>query len=143
MLVFERGERRMHVSYHSDGRIHYKTDRPNAASVLIESDFPTGRMQPLCSSSVRPTDVVARQEVGITGLGMTDVETAGLNQFVPGERDVLINQPDAMSLGFCVNVVGRESSPRAFRGGDRILERRYVEGLVKLEIEVFDWLVEP
>jgi hypothetical protein len=140
MLVFERGHRRMHISYHADGRLHFKADRPKADSVLIESDFPTGRMEPLVNRLIRPAEVVDRQEFGVTGWGMADVEKAGLNLFAPNAEDVLIIQPEALSLGFCVSVVGPQASPRAARGGDPILERRYVQGVVALEIEVFDWL---
>jgi hypothetical protein len=142
MLVFERGHRRMHISYHRDGRFHYKADRPNADSVPIMRDYPTGIMTPVGGLRVCPLNVVDRQEVGITGWGMADVERAGLSQFTPGAEDILIVQPQALSLGFCVNVVGPRASPRAARGGDRIIERRYVQGVVTLEIEIFDWLAE-
>lgn len=140
MLVFERGHRRMHISYHRDGRLHYKADRPNADSVPIMTDYPTGLMTPMVKQKIRPLNVVDREEVGITGWGMAEVERAALRTFTPGAEDILIVQPQALSLGFCVNVIGPQSFPRAARGGDRIIERRYVQGVVKLEIEIFDWL---
>lgn len=142
MLIFERGHRRMHISYHSDGRLHYKSDRPKADGVIIETDFPTGRMEPLVKRKVPPAKVVQREEVATTGWGMSDVENAGLNEFSPNAEDVLIVQPDALSLGFCVSVVGPEWFRRVAIGSDPIIERRYVNGVVKLEIEVFDWLAQ-
>lgn len=142
MLVFERGHRRMHISYHRDGRFHYKADRPNAESVSIMSDYPTGTMTPVGGQRLRPIEVVEREKVGVTGWGMAEVDTAQLNRFVPASQDVLIVQPDALSLGFCVNVIGPEAFPRDRVGSDLILERRYLQGVVKLEIEVFDWLAD-
>jgi hypothetical protein len=41
-----------------------------------------------------------------------------------------------------VNVIGPEAFPRDRVGSDLILERRYLQGVVKLEIEVFDWLAD-
>jgi hypothetical protein len=142
MLVFERGHRRMHISYHQDGRYHYKADTPNAESVIIKSDFPTGKMEPVGGRRPRPVDVVDREKVGLTGWGIADVESANLNQFTPGTKDILIDQPKALSLGFCVNVIGPQASPRARIGSDPILERRYIQAAVNLEIEVFDWLAQ-
>src|ERR1700732_5068250 len=143
MLVFERGHRRMHISYHSNGRIHYKADRPNHDAVFIKSDFSSGIMEPMVRREIRPKDVVARQKVGVTGWGIQDVERAGLNQFAPGAEDIVIIQPEALSLGFCVNVIGPQASERTTsEGGSPVLARRYIEGVVKLEVEVFDWLVD-
>jgi hypothetical protein len=143
MLIFERGHRRMHISYHSNGRIHYKADRPHHDAVYIESDYPTGKMEPVAKHEIRPQDVVTRQEVGVTGWGMEDVGRAGLNKFVPGPEDILVIQPKALSLGFRVSVVGPQASSRATSGEGIILERRYIQGAVRVEIEVFDWLVSP
>jgi hypothetical protein len=35
----------------------------------------------------------------------------------------VVNQPNALSLGFCVNVVGPQASPRTRHGSDTIIER--------------------
>ena len=64
------------------------------------------------------------------------------NKFTPGPEDILIDQPEALSLGFCVNVVGPQALKRAISEDGVILERRYIEGVVTVEIEVFDWLVD-
>jgi hypothetical protein len=142
MFVFERGHRRMHISYHADGRIHYKADRPNHDAVFIESDFRAGIMEPIKRQEVRPTDVVNRQRMGVTGWGVEDIKRAELNEFTPGPEDVLIDQPEALSIGFCVNVVGPQAPKRAISGDGVILERRVIKGAVTVEIEVFDWLVD-
>jgi hypothetical protein len=143
MLVFEKGHRRLHISYHSNGRVHYKADRPNRDAVYVKSDYLTGRMEPIIKREIPPKDVVGRQKVAVTGWGMADVEAAALNEFDPGHEDVLICQPDAMSLGFCVNIVGPKAIARSTgEVGSPILERRYVDGIVRLEIEVFDWLTD-
>jgi hypothetical protein len=142
VFVFERGHRRMHISYHADGRIHHKADRPNRDAVFVECDFPSGRMEPFVRRETRPMDVLSRQRVGITGWGMEDVKLAGLNKFTPGPEDILIDQPKALSLGFCVNVVGPKALKRAISEDGVILERRYIQGVVTVEIEVFDWLVD-
>ena len=100
-------------------------------------------MEPMVRREIRPKDVVARQKVGVTGWGIQDVERAGLNQFAPGAEDIVIIQPEALSLGFCVNVIGPQASERTTSEvGSPVLERRYIEGVVKLEVEVFDWLVD-
>lgn len=95
-------------------------------------------------TEIRPKDVINRQKVGVTGWGMADVERAELNEFTPGTEDILITQPAALSLGFCVNVIGPEASERkTSQVGSPVLERRYIQGVVRLEVEVFDWLVDP
>jgi hypothetical protein len=138
MFVFERGHRRLHMSYHRDGRHHYIADRPNASSVSIQSDYPSGNWEPMESRKIAPLAVDGREEVGVTGWGIADVEGAQLNELIPSPQDIVVNRPQALRLGFCVNIIG----PQACRGGDRIIERHYVDGPVRLEIEVFDWLAD-
>jgi hypothetical protein len=120
MLIFERGHRRMHISYHADGRLHYKADRPNADSVLIETDFPSGEMEPLIYFKTPPLLVVEREEVGVTGWALidADIEKADLNQFAPDAEDILINQPEALSLGFCVKYFRFQGRKQLHHGPD-------------------------
>lgn len=39
VLVFARGHRRMHVSYHKDGRVNHNVDRPKAPAFPLCGTF--------------------------------------------------------------------------------------------------------
>lgn len=130
----------MHVSYHKDGHVNHRSDRPNAPSVPVQWDI-TGKMEPMVDYRTPPKNVLERERVAVTGWPTGQIEKAGLNRFVPGPEDILIVEPKTESVGFLVNIIGPKAVPRTIgEVGSPILERHYIHGAVTLEIEVFDWL---
>jgi hypothetical protein len=139
MFVFERGHRRMHVSYHKDGRVNHNTDRPNKKHIPVMWDF-WGVMEPMIRHKTPVQDIVGRQKVAETGWATEDIEKAALPEFVPRPDDIVV-EPMTPTVGFAVNIISPGTPARSI-GNLRVpVLARYVRGIRPIiEIETFDWL---
>jgi hypothetical protein len=139
VFVFERGHRRMHVSYHKSGRGNHNTDIPNAPSIPVKWDL-WGTMEPMISYKTPVEQIRGRQIVAHTGWAIEDIEKAALPTFMPGPNDIVI-KPITPTVGFTINIISHGTPPRA--EGELhipVLERFERGTFPMIEVETFDWL---
>ncbi len=139
VLIFERGHRRQHVSYHKDGRVNYNTDRPNKKHVPVMWDI-WGTMEPMIRHDTPVKDIVGRKRVAGTGWATEDIEKAAFPEFVPNSDDIVV-EPATPAVGFSVNIISPGTLARST--GDLRLPvlARHVRGTAPLiEVEIFDWM---
>lgn len=139
VFVFERGHRRMHVSYHKDGRVNHNTDRPNEKHIPVKWDF-WGEMEPMIRYETPVKDIVGRQKVAVTGWATEDIEKAALPEFVPQPDDIVV-EPTTPTVGFSINIISPGTPARSI-GQLRVpVLARYERGTnPTIEIETCDWL---
>ncbi|GEM_PF-4971974 len=139
MFVFERGHRRMHVSYHKDGRVNHNTDRPNEKHMPVKWDF-WGKMESMIRYETPVQDIVGRQTVAVTGWATDDIEKAALPEFVPQADDIVV-EPTTPTVGFSINIISPGTAARSI-GQLRVhVLDRYERGTKPIiEIETCDWL---
>lgn len=139
MFVFERGHRRMHVSYHKDGRVNHNIDRPNEKHAPVMWNF-WGEMEPMIRHETPVRDIVGRQRVAVTGWATQDINKAALPDFVPQPDDIVV-EPTTPTVGFTINIISPGTSARNI-GNLRVpVLARYKRGThPTIEIETFDWL---
>jgi hypothetical protein len=139
VLIFERGHRRQHVSYHRDGRVNHNVDRPNGKHVPVMWDV-WGEMQPMTRRETPVKDIVGRQRVAGTGWALEDIEKAALPEFVPLLDDIVV-EPTTLTVGFSINIISPGTPARSI-GHLRlpVLARYERSDAPVIEIETFDWL---
>jgi hypothetical protein len=141
MFVFERGHRRMHVSYHKDGRINHNADRPNEKHIPVMWDF-WGEMEPMILHETPVKDIVGRQRVAVTGWAIEDIEKTALPEFVPQPDDIVVEPTRTTpTVGFSINIISPGTPARSI-GHLRVpVLARYERGTTPIiEIETVDWL---
>jgi hypothetical protein len=139
VLVFERGYRRMHVSYHKDGRVNHNVDRPNQASTPVMWDV-WGAMEPMVRYEAPVKEIVGRQRVAGAGWVTQDIEKAGLPEFAPSSDDIIV-VPETPTVGFSINIISPGTRPRKIGNLRLPVLSRFERGAVPIvEIETFDWL---
>ena len=139
IFVFERGHRRMHVSYHKDGRVNHNADRPNQKHVPVKWDI-WGKMEPMIGYETPVKDIVGRQRVAGTGWATEDIEKAALPGFVPQPDDIVV-EPTTPTVGFSVNIISPGTPTRSVGYLNQPVLARYVRGTAPLiEVETFDWM---
>jgi hypothetical protein len=139
IFVFERGHRRMHVSYHKDGRVNHNVDRPNQKHVPVQWDI-WGTMEPMISYKTPVKNIVGRQRVAGTGWAKEDIEKAELPEFVPQPDDIVV-EPTTPTVGFSVNIISPGTPARGIGHLRQPVLARYERGTAPaIEIETFDWL---
>lgn len=141
VFVFERGHRRMHISYHKDGRVNHNTDRPNEKHIPVMWDF-WGEMEPMIRYDLPIKDIVGRQRVAVTGWATEDIERAALPEFVQQPDDIVVEPtPTTPTVGFSINIISPGTPARSI-GHLRVpVLARYERGTTPIiEIEIFDWL---
>jgi hypothetical protein len=111
MFVFERGHRRMHVSYHQDGQVNHNSDRPNKKHIPVMWNF-SGEMKPMIFHETPVKDIVGRQRVAVSGWATEDIEKAALPKFVPQPDDIVV-EPTTLTLGFCINIISLGTPARS------------------------------
>jgi hypothetical protein len=139
VFVYERSHRRMHVSYHKDGRVNHNSDRPNKSSVPIMWDF-WGEMEPMTRKETPVKDIVGRQRVAVVGWATEDIEKAKLPEFTPQSEDIVL-EPTTPTTGFSVNIISSGVPARDIGHLRHTVLSRHVIGTAPvIEIETFDWL---
>jgi len=139
VLVFERGHRREHVSYHKDGRVNHNVDLPNKTNAPAMWDF-RGTMEPMRFDKTPIKNIRGRQEIAVTGWATEDIEIAELPEFIPQPSDIVL-EPTTPTTGFSVNIIGPGTPARSVGHLHHSVLARYVRGTAPiLEIETFDWL---
>lgn len=139
VFVFERGHRRMHVSYHKDGRVNHNTDRPNEKHIPVMWDF-WGKMEPMIRYETAVQDIVGRQRVAETGWATEDIEKAALPEFAPQADDVVV-EPTTPTVGFSTNIISPGTPARSIGNLRLPVLASYKRGTAPIiEIETFDWL---
>jgi len=139
MFVYERGHRRMHVSYHKDGRVNHNTDHPNEKHVPAMWDF-WGVMEPLIRHEPPVQAIVGRQKVAVTAWATEDIDKAALPEFVPEPDDIVV-EPITPTAGFSINIISPGTPARSTGNLRAPVLARYERGTNPIiEIETFDWL---
>ncbi len=139
VLVFERGHRRMHVSYPKDGQVNHNADRPNEKHVPVMWDF-RGEMEPMIRHETPVKDIVGRQRVAGTGWATEDIEKAALPEFVPQPDDIVV-EPTTPTVGFSINIISPGTPARSIGHLHLPVLARYERSTAPIvEIETFDWL---
>lgn len=141
VFVFERGHRRMHVSYHKDGRVNHNVDRPGGESTPVMWDI-WGDWEPMIDHKTPVKDIVGRQRVAGTGWGTTDIEKAELPEFVPQPDDIIV-EPTTPTVGFSVNIISPGTPARDIGHLHLPVLARYERGTAPIiEVEIFDWMAK-
>ena len=139
VFVYERGHRRMHVSYHKNGRVNHNVDGPNRKHVPVEWDI-WGTMEPMIRYETPVNNIVGRQRVAGTGWAAKDIERAALPEFVPIPDDIVV-EPTTLTVGFSVNIISSGTTARSVGHLNQPILARYVRGTAPLiEVETFDWM---